>query len=266
MDWNGLTCVVTGASSGIGRAVARSMAKRGATVVAVARREDKLAALVEEMGGPPHSYVVCDVSEIDQVKSMAKAVADRSPKVDVLVNSVGIPGPNRVVEAGPEEVERVLRVNLVAPIWCIQALFPLVAQAPRDGTTPVIVNIASMSGRIPIPSSSPYTASKFGMVGFTESFWAEMHDKGVQAMVVNPGFVHTEGFPMDHLLGKWFLRWLVMKPEAVAEATCRGISSGRTEVRVQRWWSFVYYQTVAMGPLRRRISHAVWNVMGSGRS
>jgi short-subunit dehydrogenase len=262
MDWNALTCVVTGASSGIGREIASSLARRGATVIAVARRQEKLAALVQELGGAPHSYVVCDVSEIDQVRAMAEAVAGRSPKVDILVNSVGIPGPGRVVEASAEEVEKVLRVNLVAPIWCIQALFPLIAHAPRDGRTPVIVNVASMSGRIPIPSSSPYTASKFGMVGFTESFWAEMHDKGVQVMVVNPGFVHTEGFPMDHLLGKWFLRWMVMKPEAVAEATCRGISSGRTEVRVQRWWSLVYYQTVAMGPLRRRVSHAVWSAVG----
>jgi short-subunit dehydrogenase len=262
MDWNGLTCVVTGASSGIGRATAASMARRGATVVAVARREGKLASLVEELGGSPHSYVVCDVSEIDQVRAMAKTVAERTPRVDVLVNSVGIPGPGLITESSPEEVEMLLRINLVAPIWCIQALFPLIAQAPRDGRTPVIVNVASMSGRIPIPSSSPYTASKFGLVGFTESFWSEMYGKGVQTMVVNPGSVHTEGFPMDHLLGKWFLRWMVMGPEQVAEATCRGIEAGRTEVRVQGWWHLVYYLTLLMGPLRRRISRAVWGSMG----
>lgn len=262
MNWDGLTCVITGASSGIGRAAAVSLAGRGATVIAVARREDKLASLVEELGGLPHSYVVCDVSDIDQVRAMAGTIAQRTPRVDVLLNNAGIPGRGLITKSTPEEVEKLLRINLVGPIWCIQTLFPLIAQAPRDGRTPVIVNVASMAGRIPVPSSSPYTASKFGLVGFTESFWAEVHDKGVQVMVVNPGSVHTEGFPMDHLLGKPYLRWMVMGPEQVAEATCRGIEAGRTEVRVQSWWHFVYYLTLLLGPLRRRVAHAIWGSMG----
>ena len=262
MDWNGLTCVVTGASSGIGRAAAHGFAKRGATVIAVARREERLASLVEELGGAPHSYVVCDLSDIGQVDAMAKAVAARTSKVDVLLNNAGVPGPGRITECSPEEIERFFRVNLLSYIWCIQAMFPLMAQAPRNGRVPAIVNLASMSGRIPIPSSSAYTASKFALVGFTESFWSEMHQKGVQVMVVNPGFVHTEGFPMDDLLRNPLLRWAVMGPERVAEAICRGIEQRRTEVRVQGWWNLGYYVTILLGPLRRRVAHAVWGAMG----
>lgn len=259
MNWDGLTCVVTGASSGIGRAAAQAFAERGATVVAVARREERLAQLVQELGGEPHSYIVCDLSKPDQIRAMAETLGTRTAKVDVLFNNAGIPGPGLISESSFEEIEEFFKVNLLAPIWCIQALFPLLAFAPRDGHTPVIVNMASMAGRIPIPSSAPYTASKYAMVGFTESLWAEMHDKGIQVMVVCPGFVHTEGFPMDALLKDPLMRWAVMKPSRVAEATCRGIESGSTEVRVQGWWTIGYYLTLLMGPLRRRVSHKVWS-------
>jgi len=262
MDWEGLTCVVTGASSGIGRAAAHAFAARGATVVAVARREDKLASLIEELEGDSHSYLVCDVSDLEQVRAMARTIAVRTTKVDILLNNAGIPGPGLVTGSTPEEVEHLFKVNLIAPIWCIQTLFPSMAQAPRDGRTPVIVNVASMAGRIPVPSSAAYTASKFALVGFTESFWSETYDKGVQVMVVNPGSVHTEGFPMDVLLANPLLRWTVMKPPRVAEAICRGIEAGSTEVRVQGWWHAVYYLTILLGPLRRRVSRAVWSAAG----
>lgn len=259
MNWVGLTCVVTGASSGIGRATARAFAERGATVVAVARREGKLVELVQELGGEPHSYIGCDLSQPDQIRAMAETLAARTSKVDVLFNNAGIPGPDRITESSFEEVEQFFKVNLLAPIWCIQALFPLLAHAPRDGHTPVIVNMASMAGRIPIPSSAPYTASKYAMVGFTESLWGEMHDMGIQVMAVCPGFVHTEGFPMDVLLKDPFLRWTVMDAAQVAKATCHGIEQGSSEVRVQGWWNIGYFITVLMGPLRRRVSHKVWN-------
>ncbi|CAN5901593.1 SDR family oxidoreductase [soil metagenome] len=265
MNWEGLTCVVTGASSGIGEATAQAFANKGATVIAVARREERLAALVERLGGSPHSYVVCDLSDKAQIRAMADAIAARTPKVDVLVNNAGIPGPGLITDCSFEDVEAFFRVNLLAPIWCIQALFPLFAHAPRDGRTPAIVNVASMAGRIPIPASAPYTASKYAMVGFSESLWGEMHDKGIQVMAVCPGFVHTEGFPMDALLKDPLLRWTVMKPPRIADAICRGIASGRTEVRVQGWWHVAYHLTVLMGPLRRPVSHRAWGSMGAGK-
>lgn len=231
-------------------------------MIAVARREDRLASLVEELGGPPHSYVVCDVSDVGEVQGMARSIAARTPKVDVLLNNAGIPGPGRITDSTPEEIEQFFKVNLLAHIWCIQAVFPLISQAPRNGRVPAIVNLGSMSGRIPIPSSSAYTASKFALVGFTESFWSEMRPKGVQVMVVNPGFVHTEGFPMDHLLRNPLLRWAVMEPARVAEAICRGIEQRRTEVRVQGWWNLGYFVTILLGPLRRRVAHVVWGAVG----
>ncbi|HEX2052139.1 MAG TPA: SDR family NAD(P)-dependent oxidoreductase [Actinomycetota bacterium] len=265
MDWSGLTCVVVGASSGIGRAAAVAAAGRGATVLAVARREDRLIELVSELGGEPHSYVVCDVSDLEQVRSMAAAVAARTTKLDVLINSAGIPGHGPINRTTPEQAEALIKVNLVSAIWCIQLLFPLMGHAPRDGRTPVVVNVASMAGRIPLPGAALYTASKFGLVGFTEALWGEMQSLGIQTMAVNPGFVHTEGFPMDHLLGTPLLRWTVMSPERVGEAICKGVENRRTEVKVQGWWNAVYLGTVLLGPLRRRMSRSVWKSTGGRR-
>lgn len=263
MRWNGSVCLVTGASSGIGRAVALKMAARGATVIAVARRPERLAALIEELGGPPHSYVVCDVADLEQVRAMAAVVAGRTGHLDALVNNAGIPSGGLLSASTPEEVQNVVRTNLLGPIWCIQELGHLLENAPKASSSPMIVNLASMAGRVPVPGAGIYTATKFGLVGFTEAVWSEMRARGIAVMVVNPGFVHTEGFPMDSLLANPLTRGLVMNPATVAEALCVGMERGRTEVRVQAFWHPLYFVTVLMGPLRRRIADRIWKAVGS---
>lgn len=251
-------CLVTGASSGIGRATALKIAHRGATVLAVARREDRLAALVEELGGAPHSYLVCDVSDLEQIRAMAKTVAERTDHLDALINNAGVPSSGPLVRSTPEEVEQVIKTNLLGPIWCIQELLALLEKAP----SPTVVNLASIAGRVPVPGAGIYTATKFGLVGFTEAIWGEMRDRGIHAMVVNPGFVHTEGFPMDLLLKNPLTRGLVMDPSRVAEALCRGMENRRTEVRVQGFMHLIYFVTVFAGPLRRRLSDGIWKLVG----
>lgn len=246
-------CLVTGASSGIGRAVAHALARRGATVIACARREVMLQQLVEELGSDRHWYVVCDVSDLESVRAMAAEVARRTDHLDLLVNNAGRPGAGLIAKASPEEVESVLKTNLIGGIWCTQLLHELIDASPRTPRLPAVVNVASISGRIPLPGAATYTASKFGMVGFSEALWAEMRNRDIHVTVVNPGLVHTEGFPMDEVLGMPLLRRLVMSPDRVAEALCEGVEKGRAEVRVQRWWSGVYYLLFALGPYRRKL-------------
>ena len=261
MNWSDSVCLVTGASSGIGRATAVALAARGATVIAVARREERLAELIEEIGGAPHSYVVCDVGDLDQVKRLATQVGRRTERLDALINVAGIPGGGPVPKNTPETAERVIRTNLLGPIWCTQLLMPLLDRAPR-GTGPTVVNMASMAGRIPLPGSGIYTATKFGLVGFTEAIWGEMRAKGIKVMSMEPGFVHTEGFPMDLLLRNPLLRGLVMTPERIAEALCSAMERGKPEVMVQGWWPFVYHISVLTGPIRRQVSRLVWRRFG----
>lgn len=262
MDWTGLVCVVTGASSGFGREASVALARRGARVIAIARREEKLKSLLEEMGAGDHSLVVCDVSDVDQVRKMASAVASMTDHVDVLINNAGVSSNGPIDRASSEDIGKLMRTNLLGPIWCTKELLTLMEVAPRRSRTPAIVNVASMAGRVPLPNSSDYSASKYGLVGFSESLWPEMNAKGIKVMMLNPGLADTEGFPMDKIRANPMARWLVMDAGRVVAAMIRGIERGAFEVRVQWWMHPVYYLTVLMGPLRRRMTSVIRSVMG----
>lgn len=254
MEWNNLVCLVTGASSGFGRETAIRLAARGARVIVAARRESRLKDLVEEIGGPPHEYVTCDVSDLDQVRELVRRVAELSGHLDILVNNAGVPTSGPFSQTTSEEMERVIRTNLLGAIWTAREALPLLEKAPRTSRTPVIVNVASMGGRLPLPKTADYIASKFGLVGFTESIWHDLKEKGIRAMAVEPGIADTEGFPMEDLRKSPFTSWTVMEPGRVADAIVRGIELGSNEVRVQWWLTPLYHATIWLGPLRRYVT------------
>ena len=255
--WEGLVCVVTGASSGIGREACRQFAARGATVIAVARREERLAALVDELGSPRHSYVVCDVSDLGQVRAMAAAVGERTGHVDLLLNNAGVRSSGSLTKTTSEGMERVIRTNLLGSIWVTKELLALLEAAPRTDRTPVIVNLASMAGRLPTPKASDYAASKFGLVGFTESLWHDVAPRGIRVMMVNPGLIETEGFSMAKAKASPMTAWAVMEPVRVVRALIRGVDRGAFEVRVQWWMHALYHGAVTLGPTRRVIAGLV---------
>lgn len=220
-------------------------------MIVSARREDRLKELVDELPPGDHWYVICDVTDLDSVRRMAAVVAERTDHLDLLFNNAGRPGAGLMAKATSEDIEAVVRTNLLGSMWCTRELLELIGAAPRTGRLPAIVNMASMAGRIALPGAATYTATKFGMVGFSEALWSEMSQRGVQVMVICPGLVHTEGFPMDRILSKPWLRWSVMGPDRVAEAMIRGVERRRAEVRVQSWWSAVYYLLLVLGAVRR---------------
>ena len=254
MDWSAKVAVVTGASSGIGREVALLLAARGATVVVAARRPDCLKLLVEEMGGDPHLAVECDVGDLRQVRDLAEAVAEHAGRLDVLVNNAGIRSAGPLSSTTSEDMEAVVRTNLLGPMFCTRELLELLRAAPRGGRTPAVVNVASIAGRIAIPRSADYTASKFGLVGLTESLWHDLANDGIRVLMVNPGPVDTEGFPMARVKALPGLAWTVMTPDRVARALVRGIERGSVEVRVQWWFHPVYLVAVLAGPIRRLVA------------
>lgn len=257
MRWEGMNCLVTGASSGFGLETAKELARRGASVTVAARREDRLQRLVAELGGEGHAYAVCDVSNLEDVRELAATVGERNGFIDVLVNNAGIPTSGPLIRASSEEMEKVIRTNLLGTIWCTKELLPLLESAPRTTRTPVVVNVASMGGRIPLPRSPDYIASKFGTVGFTESAWHELNAVGIKSMMVLPGLANTEGFPMDPILANPLTKWSVMGPDRVARALVNGIERGQFEVRVQWWLNPLYLATLALGPLRKYITGVV---------
>ena len=254
--WPGATALITGASSGIGRALALELAGRGARVIVAARRETCLKLLVEEMGGDPHRAFVCDVGDLRQVRDLAEAVAEETDHLDVLVNNAGIRSAGPLSVATSEDMERVLRTNLLGPLFCTRELLHLLREAPRSGRLPAVVNIASIAGRVAIPRSADYTASKFGLVGMTESLWHDLAGSGIRVMMVNPGPVDTEGFPMAKVKAVRGLAWAVMEAPRVAGAIARGIERGSFEVRVQWWFHPVYHAAVLAGSTR--VAVASW--------
>lgn len=257
MQWEGMNCLVTGASSGFGLETVKLLANKGANVIAAARREERLRSLVDELPGTGHSYVPCDVGNLEDVREMSATVGDRMGYIDVLVNNAGIPTAGPLSKASSEQMEKVIRTNLLGTIWCTKEVLPLLESAPRATRTPIVVNVASMGGRIPMPRSPDYISSKFGVVGFTESAWQDLDDLGIKAMMVLPGLANTEGFPMDSIMSNPITRWAVMGPDRVARAIVNGIERGAFEVRVQWWLHPVYYATLALGPLRKYIAGAM---------
>jgi short-subunit dehydrogenase len=233
--------VVTGGSSGIGAAVARKLAARDWTCVVVGRREDRLRAVAEEVGG---EHEVCDVGDREAVWRMADAVRERHPEVGLLVNNAGVPGRGNFLDLEPERIEELVRINYLGAVWCLLALLPtLEAAAPSH-----VVNVVSVAGTVAI---GPYSASKHAQLAFSRSVARELRPRGVHVHTVNPGFVHTEGFPQDWLLRGRFGR-VVIGPDAVADRIVSAIERNQPEIFVPRWYrAAALAQAIAPGAFRR---------------
>ena len=173
--------VVTGGATGIGAALARRLAGRGWHCVLVGRREERLRAAAEEVGG---EYEVCDVAEREAVDRMAASVRERHPEIGLLVNNAGVAGRGNYLDLTPERIEDLIRINYLGSVWCLLAFLPaLEAAAPSH-----LVNVASVAGTVAI---GPYSASKHAQLAFSRSVARELRPRGVHVHTINPGFVHT---------------------------------------------------------------------------
>ena len=184
------TVLITGASSGIGAALARHLAAQGDTVGLVARREDRLAQVLADCTptAPDSAMWVADVGERDAAQRIIDTAWDHWGAVDVLVNNAAIPGVRPVTRATPEEVERVMDVNFHAPVRLALAVLPRMLER-GSGT---IMNVSSLGGRLGIPRESAYCASKFAMCGWTEAVKLDLWDTPIKVKLVIPGAVDTE--------------------------------------------------------------------------
>jgi NAD(P)-dependent dehydrogenase (short-subunit alcohol dehydrogenase family) len=233
--------VVTGGGTGIGAAVARRLAERDWLCVLVGRREDRLQATADEVGG---EYEVCDVSDWPAVERMAVSVRERHPRLELLVNNAGVSGRGNFLDLPPERIEELIRINYLGSVWCLLALLP----ALEGGAPSHLVNVVSVAGTVAI---GPYSASKHAQLAFSRSMARELRPRGVNVHTVSPGFVHTEGFPQDWLLRGRFRR-IVVRPELVAERIVRAVERDQGEIFVPRWYrAAAIAQAVLPGPFRR---------------
>jgi NAD(P)-dependent dehydrogenase (short-subunit alcohol dehydrogenase family) len=221
--------VITGASSGIGAQLARELTGRGWLCVLLARREERLRELAEELGG---EYEVCDVSDRDDVEAAAARVRERHPHIKLLVNNAGIAARVRFDDGNPERIEQVVRTNYLGGVWCLRAfLLALEAARPSD-----VVNVVSVAGTVAVPPSGPYSASKHAQLAFSRATSASMRRRGISVHTLNPGLVETEGFPERATLRSPFLRRRVIDPEDVARHLAGLLGTGPGETTIPRWY------------------------------
>lgn len=193
---NGTVAIVTGASSGIGEATAKLLAEHGATVAVVARRKDRLDALVssiEDEGGTALA-VEADVSDRAQAESAVERVVNRFGRLDILVNNAGLMLLGPVVGADVDEWERMIAINQKGLLYLTNAALPHLLKAAEDELRGVadIVNISSIAGRVAWANYAAYNMTKFGVNGFTEALRQEVTKKHVRVGVLEPGAVDTE--------------------------------------------------------------------------
>lgn len=229
----GSVAVVTGASRGIGPYLALALARENATLVLAARTGADLEAVADKLRakGATVLTVVCDVAVAeDRAALVAQAIA-KFGRIDILVNNAGI-GITTPYESQPiEEIEQILNVNLTAPMLLTKAVLPGMLERGSG----FIVNIASLAAKVGTPFSSPYSASKGGLVMFTESFRSEFRKRGVSATAICPGFVSDAGMyeVMERRAGVRASKLAgTSSPQKVAAATIRAIKRDTPEVIV----------------------------------
>jgi short-subunit dehydrogenase len=220
--------VVTGASSGIGAELARALSGRGLHCVLLARREERLRPLAEEIGG---EFELCDVADRFAVEATAARVLERHSRVQLLVNNAGFTRRGSFLDADLDGIEEVMRTNYLGSVWCLRAFLPgLEAAAPAD-----VVNIVSVAGTIAVPQSGPYAASKHAQLAFSRATAAQLRPRGIRVHTVKPGYVETEGFPQSWLPRP--VQRLVVGPEHIVAHVLDSLDRGRGETTVPRYYA-----------------------------
>jgi uncharacterized protein len=257
-----MIAVVTGASSGIGEAAVRRIAAEpGARLVLVARREERLRALADEIGGA--TMVAVDLCDDDAPARVREALErEHDGRLDLLVNNAGASWNAPFGEGGWENVRRTMALNFDAQLRLTEALLPLLrASAPSS-----IVNVASTAGRVGRAAGGAYSASKFAFAGWTDSLHLEEKPQGVHVGLVLPGFIATEGFPQTMLVERSVTRWAVSRPERVAEAIMDAGPGGHAERYVPRaYWMAAALRIVAPRLVRRAMQRGANRLIMRGR-
>lgn len=242
--------LVTGASAGIGEATAARLAREpGTELVLVARREERLRELAGSLPCRVTHVAVDLTDEAAPARIEAHLEAEHGGDLHLLVNNAGAAWRASFAEGGYANVHRHMELNFDAVVRLTETLLPLLRKAAPSA----IVNVASTAGRVSRARTGAYSASKFALIGWSDSLYSEEKPNGVHVGLVLPGFVRTEGFPATELREKALTRWLVSEPEKVAEAICQCGLGGRAERYVPRPYGLAAAVRILSPSLVRRI-------------
>jgi short-subunit dehydrogenase len=230
LDFRDKVVVVTGASSGIGEATAEAFAKRGAVVVGVARRQERLESLAERCRehSPRSAYLAGDLGEQGFAEEIVAKTVERHGRIDGLVNNAAIPKHKLVWHVTAEEARRVLEVNTLSCMWSTLAALPHL----RAAGSGFVVNVSSFAGRVVPPREAIYAASKAAMSAFTEGLWLDLEGSGVHALLVIPGAIDTEIW--QKLDEPHAFDGKKIPPSRVADAILDALAKGRHEITVPK--------------------------------
>lgn len=211
----GRRALITGASSGIGKATALAFAKAGIDVALVSRSQDKLEAVAKaasEAGVEAKAYAL-DLAEIEQVKVRISAIAADFPPIDILVNNAGMAYTNPLSETPLSDWQRVIDLNLTSVFQCILGILP----AMRDQQRGTIINVASIAGQQPFPTWGAYSVSKAGLIALSKTLAAEERSHGIRVVTICPGSVNTPLWDTDTVQVD-LNRSAMLTPEIVAQS------------------------------------------------
>jgi short-subunit dehydrogenase len=228
-ELGGQRVLLTGASGGIGAALARRLAGDGARLLITARRQDRLQQMAHELRnlGGRVCYCTGDITDLTTRQRLIQLAQQRWGGLDVLINNAGRGAVGPFADASQERLRQIMEVNFFAPAELIRAALPLL----RLGNTPLIVNIGSVLGHVAMPKKSEYCASKFALRGLSDALRAELRHEGIDVLLVSPNTTRSEFF--DVLLEKqgevaenpWSA-----SPEHVARRIVRAMRRGRKQV------------------------------------
>jgi short-subunit dehydrogenase len=261
----GRTALVTGASSGIGRALAARLAAEGARVALVARREAELAKLADEIrqAGGDAVALACDVGERTAVERTARIAIERLGAIDLLVNNAGYGRHRRFLDWDAADIERMMRVNYLGAVWFTKALLPQMTERHSGW----VVFLSSVAGRIPIPEESAYAATKFALLGLAEALSIEVEDAGVHVMSVLPGVIRTPFFDADMFERlPPVARRSMVEVDGLVDAILHGLARGRREITYPRRMAAAYLvRALVPGFMRHQVRRNTIDALAAER-
>ncbi|MCS6863958.1 MAG: SDR family NAD(P)-dependent oxidoreductase [Gemmataceae bacterium] len=227
---HGKRAILTGASGGIGQALARALVRAGVNVALASRNSEKLNTLAQELDNDKVSLIVipCDITVAEDRQRLVDTTVERWGGIDLLINNAGIGSWGHFIDSTEEICRKVMEVNFFAPVELTRLAMPYL----MSGEEPVVVNVASMCGRKAMPAWPEYSASKFALVGISEAWRAEFVRFGVDVITIIPGMTNS-GFQDNWLRkeGKAKLDFAQgMSPDFVAVSVCEAIRKNRSEV------------------------------------
>jgi short-subunit dehydrogenase len=226
MNLKGKIAIVTGAASGIGKETSVELTKHGCTPVLVDINEARLEeALVPVLNHAPDATAeLCDISNALKIKQLVQKVNERYGKIDILINNAGMMIVKFFEETSQDEFDRQMAVNFYGGVNLIRAVLPVMQKQGKG----VIINVASVGGRLIVPGTAVYAASKAAFQGFSESLYFELKDRGIHVGIILPGGTRTGIFNSSTTkLGKYYQSQSKTAPTIAAKAIMRAIEKER---------------------------------------